>query len=138
MGEWRLWLKFCVVSVWSSFMCGKTTLLTKLEVSMTCFSAVQYLCPLGTLFFFPEGGVGQTQVWMPALFASILRIAQMIWVLESDGGIIYWQGKTEELGEKPVPAPLCPPEIPHGLTGARTRASAVRGQWLNDLSHGTA
>jgi hypothetical protein len=37
--------------------------------------------------------------------------------LESDGGMIYWQGKTEELGEKPVPMPLCPPQIPHVLTG---------------------
>jgi hypothetical protein len=24
----------------------------------------------------------------------------------------YLQGKTEELGEKPVPVPLCPPQIP--------------------------
>jgi hypothetical protein len=50
--------------------------------------------------------------------------------LESDGGMIYWQGKTKELGEKPVPVPLCPPKIPHGSTRARTRASAVRGQRL--------
>jgi hypothetical protein len=50
--------------------------------------------------------------------------------LESDGGIIYWQGKTEELGEKPIPLPLCPPQIPHGITRARTRASAVRGRRL--------
>jgi hypothetical protein len=57
-------------------------------------------------------------------YVSILRIPRMI--LESDGGMIYCQGKTEELGEKPVPAPLCPPQIPHGLTRARTRASAVR------------
>jgi hypothetical protein len=42
----------------------------------------------------------------------------------------YWQGKTEELGEKPVPLPLCPPQISSGLTRARSRASAVRGQWL--------
>jgi hypothetical protein len=28
--------------------------------------------------------------------------------------------KTEELGEKPVPVPLCLPQIPHGLTRART------------------
>jgi hypothetical protein len=34
-------------------------------------------------------------------------------------------GETEELGEEPVPVPLCPPQIPHGLTRARTRASAV-------------
>jgi hypothetical protein len=26
-----------------------------------------------------------------------------------------WRGKTEVLGEKPVPVPLCPPQIPHGL-----------------------
>jgi hypothetical protein len=42
----------------------------------------------------------------------------------------YWQGKTEELGEKPVPVPLCPPQIPHGLNRAQTRASAVRGRRL--------
>jgi hypothetical protein len=39
-----------------------------------------------------------------------------------------WQGETEELGEKPVPVPLCPPQIPHGLTRDRSRASAVGGQ----------
>jgi hypothetical protein len=38
-----------------------------------------------------------------------------------------WQGKTEVLGEKPVPVPLCPPQIPHGLARDRTRASAVEG-----------
>jgi hypothetical protein len=27
-------------------------------------------------------------------------------------------GKTEELGEEPVPVPLCPPQILHGLTQA--------------------
>jgi hypothetical protein len=41
-----------------------------------------------------------------------------------------WQGKTEELGEKPVPVPLCPPQIPHGLTRDRTRASAMGGRRL--------
>jgi len=41
------------------------------------------------------------------------------------------QGKTEELGEKSVPVPVCP-QIPHGLT----QASAVRPV-TNCLSHGT-
>jgi hypothetical protein len=51
----------------------------------------------------------------------------------------YWQGKTEEHREKPVPVPLCPPQISHGLTGARIRDSVVRGQQLtNRLSHGMA
>jgi hypothetical protein len=29
---------------------------------------------------------------------------------------------------KPAPMPLCPPQIPHGLTRARTRATAVGSQ----------
>jgi hypothetical protein len=41
-----------------------------------------------------------------------------------------WQGKTEVLGEKPVPMPLCPPRIPHGLTRDGTRASAMGGRRL--------
>jgi hypothetical protein len=42
----------------------------------------------------------------------------------------YWQGKTKELEERPVPMPLCPPQIPHGLTRTRNRASGLRGQRL--------
>jgi hypothetical protein len=63
------------------------------------------------------------------LYASILRIPQMIWVWRATVEW-YWQGKTEELGGIPVPVPLCPPQIPHGLTRARSRASAVRGRRL--------
>jgi hypothetical protein len=39
-------------------------------------------------------------------------------------------GKTEELGEKPVPVPLCPPQIPHGMTQMQAWPSMVRGQGL--------
>jgi hypothetical protein len=49
--------------------------------------------------------------------------------MENDGGMIL-TGETEELGEKPVPVSLCPPQIPHGLTRARTRDSTVRGRRL--------
>jgi hypothetical protein len=34
-------------------------------------------------------------------------------------------GKPKYSGGGPVPVPLCPPQIPHGLTRDRTRASAV-------------
>jgi hypothetical protein len=70
-------------------------------------------------------GGSSTQAWMPT-YVSILRIPQMIWVWRATVEW-YWQVKTEELGEKPVPVPLCPPQIPHGLTRARTRDCAVRG-----------
>jgi hypothetical protein len=39
-------------------------------------------------------------------------------------------GENRQLGEKPVPVPLCPLQISHGLTRDRTLASAVRGRRL--------
>jgi len=33
--------------------------------------------------------------------------------------------KTEALGETPVPVPLCPPQIPHGLAWDRNRTAAA-------------
>jgi hypothetical protein len=35
-------------------------------------------------------------------------------------------------GRKPAPAPLCPPQIPHDQTRARTRAAAMGSQRLTD------
>jgi hypothetical protein len=49
------------------------------------------------LFSWRWGG-SSTQAWMPT-YVSVLRIPQNIWVLESYGGMIYWQGKTEKLGK---------------------------------------
>jgi hypothetical protein len=79
--------------------------------------------------FLLDSGVGQTQV---DAFFTLGRITHSPhdMSLESHCGMIYLQGKTEELGEKPVPVPLCPPQILHGLTRARTRASAVTGRRL--------
>jgi hypothetical protein len=37
-------------------------------------------------------------------------------------------GKTEGLKEKPVPVPLCPPQIPHGLTKAQTWVTMITSQ----------
>jgi hypothetical protein len=38
----------------------------------------------------------------------------------------------------PAPVPLCPPQIPHDLTWARTWAAAVGSQRLNALNYGAA
>jgi hypothetical protein len=81
------------------------------------------------IVFFPwRWGGSSTQAWMPT-YVSILRIPQMMWVRRAtvEG---YWQGITDELGQKHVPVPLCPPQITYGLIRARTRASAVRGRRL--------
>jgi hypothetical protein len=45
--------------------------------------------------------------------------------LDSHGRMIL-TGETKELGKKPVPVPLYPLQIPHGLTRTRTWATAVR------------
>jgi hypothetical protein len=37
-------------------------------------------------------------------------------------------GKPKYSEKKPVPVPLCPPQIPHGSIRDRTRASAGRAQ----------
>jgi hypothetical protein len=36
----------------------------------------------------------------------------------------------DAIWENPVPVPLCPPQIPHGITWDWTKASAVRGRRL--------
>jgi hypothetical protein len=59
--------------------------------------------------------------WLVLFFVSPCNGAPVEW---------NWQGKTEVLGENPVPVPLCPPQIPHGLNRDRTRASVVRGRRL--------
>jgi hypothetical protein len=56
--------------------------------------------------------------------AGLLFILQVIWS-RSATAEWYWQGKTEYIGEKPVPVPLCTPQIPRGLNVARTRSSVV-------------
>jgi hypothetical protein len=40
---------------------------------------------------------------------------------------VEWElvGETEVLEEKPAPVPLCPPQIPHDMTWARTQAAEV-------------
>jgi hypothetical protein len=44
--------------------------------------------------------------------------------------IWYWQEKTEELKEKPVPVSLCPPQVLRALTQVQTQVFAVRGRQL--------
>jgi hypothetical protein len=60
--------------------------------------------------------------WRWAVFYQVIQVMEHQWN-EIDRG--NWQ-----VGEKPVPVPLCPPQTPHGLTRVRTRASVVRGRRL--------
>jgi hypothetical protein len=47
--------------------------------------------------------------------------------VDSHGGMIL-RGGTEVFEENSASVPLCPSQIPHGLTRARPQASALRGR----------
>jgi hypothetical protein len=64
-------------------------------------------------------------LWTAATYVPTSHSPYDIWAWRATVGW-YWQGKFEELGEKPVPLPLCPPQIPRVLT----RASVVGGRRL--------
>jgi hypothetical protein len=46
------------------------------------------------------------------------------------GGMKIGRGNRSTRKKKPAPAPLCPPQIPHDQTRARTRAAAVGSRRL--------
>jgi hypothetical protein len=47
-------------------------------------------------------------------------------------------GENRQLGEKPVPVPLCPPQISHGLDLGPNPGLRGERPATNRLSHGTA
>jgi hypothetical protein len=47
-------------------------------------------------------------------------------------------GENRQLGEKPVPVPLCPPQISHGLDLGSNPGLRGERPATNRLSHGTA
>jgi hypothetical protein len=47
-------------------------------------------------------------------------------------------GENRQLEEKPVPVPLCPPQISHGLDLGSNLALRGERPATNRLSHGTA
>jgi hypothetical protein len=60
-----------------------------------------------------------------------VKTTQRVFFFSGEGPRSRRYGRTcATLGEKSVSVPLCPPQIPHGLTRNRTRASAVRGRRL--------
>ena len=56
-------------------------------------------------------------------FFSFFRVMEHRWNEIDRGERMYF-------GEKPVPLPLCPSQIPHGLMWDRSRTSGVRGRLL--------
>jgi hypothetical protein len=46
-------------------------------------------------------------------------------------GRMIMAGKRVELGGKPVPGTLCPPQIPHRLNWEQSQASTLRSHWLS-------
>ena len=66
------------------------------------------------------------------LWNPVMKMVSFFLLFHFNGTPVEWnlQGKTEVLGEKPVQAPLCRTQIPHGTTQGQTRASAMTGRRL--------
>jgi hypothetical protein len=83
-----------------------------------------------SIFFFPEDGVG-----LVPKRGCLLTLAYYAFPRRYEFGERRWNdiltGENRRTRKKkPVPVPLCPPQIPHGLTRARTGDSAVGGRRL--------
>jgi hypothetical protein len=96
-------------------------------VMQTCIQTFQKLKPKKKMFMFMLMGV-RPCLWIASTSGPVIHPPNDIVSMESHSGI--FDGKTEDLREKPVPVPLCPPQIPHGLAWVWTWASGVRGWWL--------
>jgi hypothetical protein len=65
-------------------------------------------------------------LWNAATNGPIVHPSGDILVWACRPGEIILTGETKDLGEKPVPVPLCPPQFPYQLTWVRICTSAVR------------
>jgi hypothetical protein len=96
-------------------------------------SFVETLIERNTVEFFPEGGVGLVHKR-----GCLLTLAYYEFPRWYEFGERRWNdilsGKTEELGEKPVPVP----QIPQGLNRRANPGLCRERPATNDLCHGTA
>jgi hypothetical protein len=98
-----------------------------IQVYNSCTQFCQYFSQFSlSLFFF--GGV---RLSPPGTVANSGLLYKPQMIDEGDcgaiGGIKIGRGN-RSTRRKPAPSPLCPPQIPHYQTRARTRATAVRSQ----------
>jgi hypothetical protein len=91
---------------------------------------LHHVRPETFFFYLLKGPAADTEAYCATLWWRWLVSS----VFPRNGAPVEWnsQGKTEVFGEKPVPVPCCPPQIPHGPTLSGERPVTKR------LSHGTA
>jgi hypothetical protein len=126
--SWQLWLVLAFVPTWNSeSSCAPYPSIG--DVQTWCGWSVVVL----THFFLVVKGPAADATDAPQPWGLLCNpVMKMTMIIifcpfPSSGAPVEWnwQVKTEVLGEKPVPVPLCPPQIPHGLTQHRTQASEV-------------
>jgi hypothetical protein len=127
-----LWIKDVYIWIFLRMNIGKTVTMrnpdtnVRIKVSGTLVKEVDKFIYL----FLCIVTKGKTMsLWTAASNRPIVQPPNDTWVnMEQRWNDI--DGKTEELGGKPVPVLLCPSQIPHGLPWVRTLASTVRSRWL--------
>jgi hypothetical protein len=74
--------------------------------------------------------------WVHLVRQPLIGLLYQPWMIDDDddecgaiGGMRIGRGN-QSSRRKLNPVPLCPPQIPHDLTWARTRAAVVGSWWL--------
>jgi hypothetical protein len=100
---------------------------TQHVICPTCYLwLVRYMKSITSILFFFLGfsGWGETEsTWYVGHCWPIVPAPGDRWWW-------LWSRGNRSTRRKPAPVPLCPPQIPHDLTGDRTRAAAVGSQRL--------
>jgi hypothetical protein len=128
----NIWVR---LFVWKSMLslltnCGRASFFSRSNyaLSFVVFRDPTLCCFMQDGFFYYWGG---TKSLRTAATSGLLYKPQMI--DEADcgaiGGMKIGRGN-RSTRRKPAPAPLCPPQIPHDQTRARTRAATVGSQRL--------
>jgi hypothetical protein len=129
-----LWYALFLVKIFIRIFLSYSSLNSRLDYS-TCrdLYAWNIYSTFHKLFF-------TVTMWWDYVFVELwlltvtMSISQMVheWIWCTGGMILT--GKMKWLREKPVPVPLCPPQIPHGLPWEWTWAP----QWVINYLKGTA
>jgi hypothetical protein len=67
-------------------------------------------------------------LWSFPRLRPFVVLVRVVWKCKWLRGLLecYCRGTTEVIEENPVPVPLCPPKVSHGLTCNRVQSSGVR------------
>jgi hypothetical protein len=122
----------CCSSLWNLLLFKSVESLVVQVCGISCCSSLWNLLLFKSMESLVQVYGMRLCLWTAATSGSVVHPAGDIWVWRATMEW-YWQGKTEELRESPVPMPLCSLQVLNGET--RARETDLRA--VTRLSRGT-